>query len=60
MIHIGEFDGERLKGEYKVPMHFSMTMVLFLYTSEGITKEWVKHRDHTITFWSNSTFLTLE
>jgi hypothetical protein len=29
MTHTGEFNGERTKGEYKVPIHFSMTMVLF-------------------------------
>jgi hypothetical protein len=29
MTHTGEFNGERIEGEYKVPMHFSMIMVLF-------------------------------
>ena len=69
MTHTGEFHGkikehssevERATGEYKVPIHFSMTMVLFQYTSEWITKEQVKHSDNLITLWSNSTFPTLE
>jgi hypothetical protein len=37
--------------EFKVPLYFSITVVLFYSRPKRLTKQWVKHSDHTITLW---------